>query len=49
MSGKIVVQQQTALQAGNSSFTLNTSSLAAGTYLLVVNGGQRNVKKFIKE
>jgi hypothetical protein len=50
MSGKIIVQQNMALDAGIISRTIDVSSLIAGNYLLQIDAeGKTSTAKFIKQ
>ena len=49
MAGKILLQQQLQLNEGNNTVKLNTSSLAVGSYMLVLKGSNTSVKQFLKE
>ena len=48
VQGKIVYQQQTHLNAGITDVALDVSSLAQGSYILVVKGEIIQQKQFIK-
>ncbi len=49
MKGKMVQQQSIFLQAGTNTFSVNTTTLAKGTYFLIVRGQSVQKKMFIKE
>ena len=49
MRGRLVQQMETTMDAGVSSVALQVSQLAQGEYMVVINGSERTVLKFIKK
>ncbi len=46
---KILQQKEQQLQVGNNAFSMNTSSLAKGIYVLTIKSNTNQIVKFIKE
>ena len=46
--GKVLTQQQTQLNAGTNTLSLNVSSLASGSYVVVIKGESQESRHFIK-
>ena len=46
--GKVLTQQQAQLNAGTNTLSLNVSSLASGSYVVVIKGESQESRHFIK-
>ena len=47
--GRVLKQHNITTQQPETSLTINTSSLSKGMYLLIINGKERKVVKFLKD
>lgn len=48
VSGRIILKQTIAINAGMNTISINTNQLAKGTYLLMIDGSGISVEKFMK-
>ncbi len=49
VAGRVLQSKQVQTQLGNNVYQLNTATLSKGTYLIVVDGVNKEVRQFVKD